>query len=509
MADICDVNPRDPAPSDDSEVSFVPMAAVDEVTGAITAAQTRRVAEVRKGFTPFADGDVIFAKITPCMENGKAAIASALVNGRGYGSTEFFVLRGRGVVLPEFVHRFVRQESYRQAARATMKSGVGQARVPRDFIESTRIPHPPLNEQRPLLAKLEARQARSRRAREALDAVPPLLEKLRQSILAAAFRGDLTKDWRAKHKDVEPASELLKRIRTERRKKWEESELAKMKAKGKTPTDDKWKAKYKDPAPVDTTGLPELPAGWCWASLDELIVRIDAGRSPKAHGRPATSAEQGVLKVSAVSWEEFDAAENKALLEGEEIGDTPTVRAGDLLISRANTVQLVGAVVLAQQDHPNLMLSDKTLRVVPASSAFPLELLLHALRTREVRAVFEDDATGTSDSMRNLSQEKIRAAPIALPPAAEAAVVVTLLSAATRARRRIDRQRGELVSNMNQLERATLAKAFRGELVPQNPNDEPAEAMLARVRGANGAHAGKAEPAPQKRRGRSSRQELR
>jgi len=111
------------------------------------------------------------------------------------------------------------------------------------------------------VAKLESLQARSRRAREALEAVPPLLEKLRQSILAAAFRGDLTADWREQHPDVEPASELLKRIRTERRKKWEQAEFAKLKAKGKNPTDDKWKLKYVEPEPVDESELPELPEG--------------------------------------------------------------------------------------------------------------------------------------------------------------------------------------------------------------------------------------------------------
>jgi type I restriction enzyme, S subunit len=89
--------------------------------------------------------------------------------------------------------------------------------------------------------------------------------------------------WRAKNKNVEPASELLKRIRTERRKKWEQAELAKLNAKGKPPTDDKWKAKYKEPAPVDTTGLPELPKGWCWASVEELSTKVVDG----VHKKPA------------------------------------------------------------------------------------------------------------------------------------------------------------------------------------------------------------------------------
>jgi type I restriction enzyme S subunit len=94
--------------------------------------------------------------------------------------------------------------------------------------------------------KIEALTARSRKAREALEAIPELLDQFRQSVLAAAFRGDLTADWREQNPDVEPAEALLERIRVERRKRWEEAELEKMRAKGKEPTNDKWKAKYKD-----------------------------------------------------------------------------------------------------------------------------------------------------------------------------------------------------------------------------------------------------------------------
>ena len=117
--------------------------------------------------------------------------------------------------------------------------------------------------------------------------MPPLLEKLRQSILAAAFRGDLTKDWRAKHPDVEPASKLLERIRVERRKKWEEAELAKMKAKGKAPRDDRWKGKYKEPEAVDATGLPGLPEGWAGRAWMNSARggRPQRSRDASFHGR--------------------------------------------------------------------------------------------------------------------------------------------------------------------------------------------------------------------------------
>lgn len=122
------------------------------------------------------------------------------------------------------------------------------------------IPVAPTGEQRRIVEKIDALQDRSRKAREALSEVGPLLEQFRQSLLAAAFRGDLTADWRAQNPNVEPASELLKRIRKERRQKWEEAELAKYEAKGKQPPKG-WQEKYKEPDPVDESELPELPAG--------------------------------------------------------------------------------------------------------------------------------------------------------------------------------------------------------------------------------------------------------
>lgn len=128
-------------------------------------------------------------------------------------------------------------------------------------IKSFRIPIPPLPEQRRIVAKIEALTARSRRAKAALEAIPPLIERFKQSVLGAAFRGDLTADWRKKHPDVEPASELLRRIRIERRQKWEAAELAKLTAAGKAPRNERWKEKYKEPEPVDTGGVAGVAGG--------------------------------------------------------------------------------------------------------------------------------------------------------------------------------------------------------------------------------------------------------
>ena len=121
IGEVCEVNPRMAYPDDFTDqtlVSFVPMAAVDEISGAIVDAESRPIEEVWKGYKRFADNDVIFAKITPCMENGKAAIAKSLVNGIGLGSTEFHVLRPSRVVLPQWVYHFVRQSAFRGDAAA-------------------------------------------------------------------------------------------------------------------------------------------------------------------------------------------------------------------------------------------------------------------------------------------------------------------------------------------------------------------------------------------------------
>ena len=124
LREVCAINPPKPAadalPSD-ARVTFVPMPSVDADRGTIANPSTRPFGEVRRGFTAFRNDDVIMAKITPCMENGKAAIARNLQNGLGFGSTEFHVLRSNGAVLPEYLFHFIRQESFRKAAEAEMR----------------------------------------------------------------------------------------------------------------------------------------------------------------------------------------------------------------------------------------------------------------------------------------------------------------------------------------------------------------------------------------------------
>lgn len=181
LAEVCEINPRLPRGhgiADDDEVSFIPMAAVSEVSGSIEVREVRRYAEVKKGYTPFKDCDVLFAKITPCMENGKAALAGGLVGGRGFGSTEFHVLRAGDKVLPEWLRYFVWRGEFRHEAKRNFTGTAGQQRVPASFLENAFIPVPSIAEQRcivDLLSRAEGIVRLRRQAQQKAAALIPAI----------------------------------------------------------------------------------------------------------------------------------------------------------------------------------------------------------------------------------------------------------------------------------------------------------------------------------------------
>ncbi|WP_027776729.1 restriction endonuclease subunit S [Paraburkholderia caledonica] len=162
LTDVCELNPRllaEDRPSDDLPVTFVPMSAVNESAGVIDKPEERTFGEVAKGYTSFRERDVLFAKVTPCMENGKAAVAGQLVNGLGFGSTEFHVLRPTPAVLPEFIFSFIRQQAFRDRAASAFVGTGGLQRVPPDFLSRVRLPLPTLPEQQRIVDVLRHTEA--------------------------------------------------------------------------------------------------------------------------------------------------------------------------------------------------------------------------------------------------------------------------------------------------------------------------------------------------------------
>ena len=155
LEEFCTVNPKTKQIPDDMEVSFVPMQSVSD-TGDVQTDEVRKASEVKKGFTFFEEGDVLFAKITPCMENGKGGIARGLKNGVGFGSTEFHVLHpDPEKVSSEWLYYLTSWDEFRKQCARNMTGSAGQKRVPKSYLEHYKVHLPPLEEQRHIATILD------------------------------------------------------------------------------------------------------------------------------------------------------------------------------------------------------------------------------------------------------------------------------------------------------------------------------------------------------------------
>jgi type I restriction enzyme S subunit len=477
LPDVCAINPPKPprnALVADAPVTFVPMPAVDAEQGAIITPVPRAFSEVRKGFTAFRDGDVIMAKITPCMENGKAAIARGLLNGFGFGSTEFHVLRSTGAVLPEYVYYFIRQESFRRAAEEEMTGSVGQKRVPARFLEETEIPLPPLGEQQRIVARLEALLSRVNAARERLTKVPAILKRFRLSVLAAACSGRLTADWRDRRSDVEPAQTLLDRLAEERRRLWQARN---------------GNRKYRPPAEIEQDVLTEIPQTWVWTNFDHCAWEITVGhvgpmkdryvqtgipflRSQNV--RPLRFDSSGLVFIKA----HFHASLQKSALHGEEILVT---RSG------ANTGDCcVFPNPVGEANCADLVITRPLSGLLPAYGAIYI-----SSPDGQTRIGLRE--TGMAQPHFNIGAMRVK--PFPLPPLAEQHEIVQRVGVLFNLADAIEKRVTAATARADKLTQAILAKAFRGELAPteaelarQEGRDyEPASVLLERIRAERGA----------------------
>lgn len=215
LMDFCKINPKKINTKefdDDMIVSFIPMPCVSDIWGKIIKKELRKLGEVKKGYTNFCEGDVLFAKITPCMENGKSAIVDKLENDIGFGSTEFYVLRcDENKLNNKYLHYFVRQKTFRDEAKGEMTGAVGQQRVPKTFLENYKMKVPTIEEQQEIVNILDNLLAKYNKIKN-LEQQLEKIELLKKAILAKAFRGELGTN----NPDEESAENLLKEILAEK-----------------------------------------------------------------------------------------------------------------------------------------------------------------------------------------------------------------------------------------------------------------------------------------------------
>lgn len=362
---------------DDQAVTFVPMAAVEELTGRISTAVSKPFRDVKKGFTRFRDGDVLFAKITPCMENGKIAVARALKDGVGCGSTEFHVLRPTGAADPDYLRHFVARSAYRRDAKLNMQGAVGQQRVPTDFLRESAIPVPPRAEQQRIVSRIEELFSEIEEGERALDRVRKLVERYRQSVLKAAVTGTLTPGLRPRATGAGEERDFTE---------------------------------YK------------LPAGWSWCSLDELSWATTYGTSAKC-----TTAQDSipVLRIPNVRDGRIDLQDLKWAPPDLDISPGDALAQGDLLVVRTNGSESligVGAVVL----------SDLPMQCYFASYLIRFRLHREPLIAEWINLVWQSavvrrfvhEHKATSAGQYNISQSKLRSLRIPIPPEGERAALL-------------------------------------------------------------------------------------
>jgi type I restriction enzyme, S subunit len=338
---------------------------------------------------------------------------------------------------------------YTRGDLASLGKGATQKNISQTVIKAFPFVLAPQEQQKRIVSEIDKQFSRLDEAVANLKRVKANLKRYKAAVLKAAVEGRLVETEaelaRREGRSYETGEQLLQRILETRRSQW------------------KGKGKYKEPAAPDTTGLPELPEGWTWASLGALLVDIEAGRSFKCEERPPTKGETGVVKVSAVTWGEFDESESKTCLDKRLVNERLLVRSGDFLFSRANTIELVGACVIAKKVASNVMLSDKILRFRLVSGME--QWVLYNLRSTFGRAEIERLATGNQESMRNIGQDRIRAIRIPLPPPDECIRIVADIE---RCLSVAGETEGQIDANLKRAERlrqAILSRAFTGGLL--------------------------------------------
>ncbi|HEN8797677.1 TPA: restriction endonuclease subunit S [Pseudomonas putida] len=423
IGDLADLNPKQ-ACDDEIVAGFVPMSHAPTNFRDKLRFDERPWGEIKKAYTNFKDGDVIFAKVTPCFENGKAAFVEGLPNGVGAGSSEFFVLRpGCDGVSAKYLLALIKSYGFLRDGSANMTGAVGLRRVPRQFVESYLVPVPPAAEQARIAARLDELLAQVDILKARIGGIPALLKRFRQSVLAVAVSGQLTEKWRSSLDTAKPLAS--------------------------------WKnCKIGDISSLVTSGS----RGWADYYSDSGAIFI---RSQDINTDELEISDTAFVK-----------------LPGSSEGKRTRVQYQDILltITGAN----VGKVARVKQQIPEAYVSQHValVRLYKPEYAPFIELFLKDIGSG--RGVLLDLAYGGGKPGLNLSN--IRDLLLPLPPIEEQIEIIRRVEQLFAFADQLEANVTKAQSRIDLLTQSILAKAFRGKLVPQDLNDEPASILLERIK---------------------------
>ena len=519
LADVTQVNPTLDKSlfSDDLAVAFVPMPAVEAESGVIDVSELKTFKEVKKGYTPFKAGDVLFAKITPCMENGKMGVVPYLENGLGFGSTEFHVLRCLDGISPQYVYYFVSSQSFRADAERNMTGAVGQRRVPTKWLGATQIPLAPETEQQRIVAKIEELFSELDKGVESLKTARQQLDVYRQSFLKNAVEGKLTEQWRKDNENhlstVESVLETIKQRADARRheqlKAWE-AQVAKWESTGKLGTKPR-----KPPAPKPLPDinqdeldlLPTLPSTWKYQRLAD-VAQIGSGMSVSKGRKLENPVEVPYLRVANVQRGAVVLDEIKTMpVEESKLGDL-LLEKWDVLFNEGGDRDKLGRGWVWESQIEKCITQNHVFRATTYLGGEEHSKFISHWGNSHGQAYFEQGAKQVVN-LASINKTVLSMFPVPVPPLPEQKAIIQQLEVGMSSLDLIEADIDQGLRRSEGLRQSILKQAFAGQLVPQNPNDESAAILLERIkkeREESEALAKKAKAAARKEPNREAKQ---
>ena len=343
-----------------------------------------------------------------------------------------------------------------------------------DDLRCHRIAVAPLAEQRRIVAEIETQFTRLDASVTALRRAQANLKRYRASVLKAACDGQLVPTEaelaRSEGRDYEPAAVLLERILAERRARWESQE--------------KRRGKYKEPSAPDTSALPELPEGWVWAAVEQLSSRIQYGTSNKAD---SDTSGVPVLRMGNIQKGSLDFSDLKYLPSQDTEVEKTLLANGDLLFNRTNSAELVGKSAVYREGHPLACFASYLIRVSFGEGCLP-DYVCTFINSQHGRA-YIGQVRSQQVGQANVNGTKLAAMTILLPPLAEQCRIVAEVERRLSVVQQAEATVEVSLARAERLRQSILKQAFSGKLVPQDPDDDPASALLERIRAEREAQA--------------------
>lgn len=351
-------------------------------------------------------------------------------------------------------------------------TGTAQPKLNQLKLNGIRVPLPPLAEQHRIVERIEELFADLDAGVVSLERVRANLKRYRASVLKAAVEGRLTAEWRAAHPPAEPASALLTRILGDRRKRWEADQLAKFAAAGKTPPKD-WQAKYDEPVTGDVKNLPPLPSGWCWASLGQCF-KVAVGATPSRKVASYWGGEIPWVSSGQIQFNRIREPKEYITREGLAHTSTHLNPVGSVLLGMIGEGKTRGQTAVLDIAACN---NQNCAAIWVSKTPIPPEFVYYWLWSR----YDETRRTSSGNNQPALNASRVEAIPLPLPPLAEQEQIVAEVEARLSVVAAIEAQVTADLKRAARLRQAILKRAFAGQLVPQDPDDEPASTLLARI----------------------------